>query len=214
VTGGRLAHPPGRAGRMWLERRLDVARRGADVLDRKLRILQAELDRRRAEVTQTGQDWDEQCADAERWLLRAALLGGQRAVRLAAGGRPADVQVRYAVTMGVRHPAIATVGPATGPVSWAGPVLVQARQAHQRALAAAVTHAATAAALRILEAEASATRYRLRAIKDRWIPRLEQARAEVMFALDEQERADGARLRLAAGTLSSDLAASHLRPGP
>ena len=42
-----------------------------------------------------------------------------------------------------------------------------------------------------------ATRYRLRAIEDRWIPRLEQALAEVTFALEEQELADAARLRLA-----------------
>ena len=198
---------------MWLERRLDVARRGADVLDRKLRILQAELDRRRAEVAQTGRHWNDCCADAERWLLRAALLGGQRAIRLAAEARAADVQISYAVTMGVRHPASASCEPAAGPAVWAGPALVEARRAHQQALAAAVTHAAAAAALRILEAEAAATRYRLRAIRDRWIPRLEQARAEVMFAIDEQERADGARLRLAAGTLSSGMAAGHLRTG-
>jgi V/A-type H+-transporting ATPase subunit D len=213
MTGG-LAHPPGRAGRMWLERRLDVARRGADVLDRKLRILQVELERLRAATTRTGQDWDICCAAADRWLLRAALLGGQRAIRLAAADRPADVQISYAVTMGVRHPAGATCRPAAGPGRWAGPAVTEAGQAHQRALAAAAAHAAATAALQIIEAEALATRYRLRAIKDRWIPRLEQARVEVAFAIDEQERADGARLRLAAGTLSSGLAADHLRTGP
>jgi len=42
-----------------------------------------------------------------------------------------------------------------------------------------------------------ATRYRLRAIEDRWIPRLEQALAEVTLALEEQELADATRLRLA-----------------
>jgi vacuolar-type H+-ATPase subunit D/Vma8 len=40
---------------------------------------------------------------------------------------------------------------------------------------------------------------RLRAVRDCWIPRLEQALAEVMLALEEQELADSARLRLAAG---------------
>jgi V/A-type H+/Na+-transporting ATPase subunit D len=49
-----------------------------------------------------------------------------------------------------------------------------------------------------METEAAATRLRLRAVKDRWIPLLEQARSEVALAIDEQERADGARLRLAA----------------
>jgi V/A-type H+-transporting ATPase subunit D len=198
---------------MWLERRLDVARRGADVLDRKLRILQGELERLRAAAARTGQEWDTRCRDADRWLLRAALLGGQRAIRLAADDRPAEVEISYVVTMGVRHPAGAAYAPAAGPGTWAGPVAAEARRAHQRALAAAVAHAAATAALRIIEAEALATRYRLRAIKDRWIPRLEQARTEVAFAIDEQERADGARLRLAAGTLSSGLAADHLQTG-
>ena len=50
---------------------------------------------------------------------------------------------------------------------------------------------------RVIEAEVLATRYRLRAIEDRWIPRLEQALAEVTLALEEQELADAARLRLA-----------------
>jgi V/A-type H+-transporting ATPase subunit D len=77
-----------------------------------------------------------------------------------------------------------------------------ARQAHRAALAAAVRHAAAAEAERVIEAETVATRHRLRAIRDRWIPRLERALAEVTFAIEEQERADAARLRLAAGTPS------------
>jgi V/A-type H+-transporting ATPase subunit D len=60
-----------------------------------------------------------------------------------------------------------------------------------------VRHAAAARAVRVIEAEATATRYRLRAIRDRLIPGLEQARAQVVLALDELERADAARLRLA-----------------
>jgi len=188
--------PPGRAGRLWLTRRLQVARRGADLLDRKLRILQAELSRFREAETRTAAEWDRCCADAERWLLRASMLGGERAVRLAADGQPAAVTIPYTVTMGVRHPASpACVIPAS--VTWDGPTLTRTRQAHAAALEAAVRHAAAAEALRVIEAEVLATRYRLRAIEDRWIPRLEQALAEVTFALEEQELADAARLRLA-----------------
>jgi V/A-type H+-transporting ATPase subunit D len=188
--------PPGRAGRLWLTRRLQVARRGADLLDRKLQILQAELARRRATAAQTATEWDRCCADAERWLLRASLLGGQRAVRLAADGQAADVTISYQVTMGVRHPADTTCRIPV-PVTWDGPALAATRQAHGAALTAAVRHAAAAEALRVIEAETLATRYQLRAIRDRWIPRLEQALAEVTVALEEQELADAARLRLA-----------------
>ena len=188
--------PPGRAGRLWLTRRLQVARRGADLLYRKLRILQAELGRFRDAEARTAAEWDRCCAEAERWLLRTSMLGGERAVRLAADGQLATVTIPYAFTMGVRHPATpACLIPAV--MTWDGPALARTRQAHGAALAAAVQHAAAAEALRVIEAETLATRYRLRAIEDRWIPRLEQALAEVTLALEEQELADAARLRLA-----------------
>jgi V/A-type H+/Na+-transporting ATPase subunit D len=179
-----------------VQRRLEVARRGADLLDRKLRILQSELDRLRSSAAQTGAEWDRCQAEAETWLLRAALLGGQRAIRLAAAGAYADVTISHAVSMGVRYPAAATCA-APPPGAWDGPALAAARQAHQAALVAAVRHAGAAEALRVIESEALATRYRLRAVRDRWIPRLEEALAEVTFAIEEQERADAARLRLA-----------------
>jgi V/A-type H+/Na+-transporting ATPase subunit D len=75
--------------------------------------------------------------------------------------------------------------------------MTRTRQAHAAALEAAVQYAAAAEALRIIKAEVLATRYRLRAIEHRWIPRLEQALADVTLALEEQELADAARLRLA-----------------
>ncbi len=189
--------PPGRAGRLRLEHRLQVARRGADLLDRKLRILQRELPGLRATARQAARDWERCAADADRWLLRAALLGGQRAIRLAGAGALAEVDVGYAVTVGVRHPAAITCTfPA--PEGWAGGTLAAVRQAHQASLEAATRSAAASAALRIMEAETAATRQRLRAVRDRWIPLLERARDELALAIDEQERADGARLRLAA----------------
>lgn len=196
MTGARIAVPPGRAGRLWLDRRLQAARRGADLLDRKLRILEAELDARRAPAQAARREWERCCADAEKWLLRAALLGGQRSIRLATEDGMADVRIAYTVTAGVRHPVSGTCA-IPPPAGWAGPATAEARRAHQAALAAAVAHAAQASAVRLVEAEVAVTRYRLRAIRDRWIPRLEQARAEIMFALDELERADQARLRRA-----------------
>jgi V/A-type H+/Na+-transporting ATPase subunit D len=206
MTAPRIAVPPGRAGRLWVDRRLRAARRGAELLDRKLSILQTELNARRESAELTRQEWERCCADAERWLLRAALLGGQRSIRLATGDEAAEVHISYMVTAGVRHPAHVTC---TIPESsaWAGPAIAQARRTHQTALAAAVAHAAATAALRLIEAEAVVTRHRLHAIKDRWIPSLEQARTEITFALDELERADQARLWRARGMMGSGLAA-------
>jgi V/A-type H+-transporting ATPase subunit D len=207
MTGRRLPAPPGRAGRLWLTRRLETARRGAGLLDRKLRILQGELDQRRAAAAQTAACWENCQADADRWLLRASLLSGQRAIRLAADTQPADVTVSYATTMGIRYPAQAGCAiPATA--TWDGPAMSQARRAHRAALEAAVQHAAAAAALRILEDETAVTRYRLRAVRDRWIPRLEQALAEVTFEIEELERADAARLRRAVSQVTAPAAVS------
>lgn len=199
MPGRGFAVPPGRAGRLWLQRRLRVAERGAELMDRKLRILRGELDRRRDAAARAAADWDRCSADAERWLLRASLLGGERAIRLAADGRLAEVTISYGTVMGVRHPSgTSCVIPEPG--TWDGPVLAAARQAHRAALRAAVRHAAAEEALRLVEAETLATQYRLRAIRDRWIPRLEQALAEVTLAIEEQEIADAARLRLATGS--------------
>ena len=214
MSGPRLSVPPGRAGRLWLDRRLAAARRGADLLDRKLRILQAELGELRVAAERTGRRWRELSAEADRLLLIAALLGGQRAVRLAAGPGQAQVHIGYQVTIGVRHPATATCVPPAGEAPWTGQPAGQARQAHIDALDAAVRHAVAARALSVIEDEATATRYRLRAIRDRLIPALEQARAQAALEIDELERADAARLRRAGAGAGRTGPSSLPRPGP
>jgi len=196
MSGPRLVVPPGRAGRLWLQQRIGTAHRGAGLLDRKLLILQREVSRLREIAARTAADWESRQADADQWLLRAGLLEGQRAIRLSADATFAEVTISYAASMGVRYPAGAAyaVQPAA---TWDSPVLAATRQAHREALAAAVRHAAAAEALRVIQAEALTTRYRLRAVRDRWIPRLEQALADVTLAIEEQEQSDAARLRLA-----------------
>lgn len=195
MSAVRIAVPPGRAGRLLLDRRLAGAHRASDLLDRKLRILRAELRELSDPATRTEREWRLRCAEADRRLLIAALVAGESAITLATSPRYADVRIDYAVTIGVRRPATGQYVPPPGPDPWAGPHVAQARQAHRAALAAAAQHAAAAGALRIIDAEVVATRYRLRAIKDRLIPSLERARAEVVLAIDELERADDARLR-------------------
>jgi V/A-type H+-transporting ATPase subunit D len=196
MPGRGFTVPPGRSGRLWLQRRLQVAQRGAELLDRKLRILRGETDRLRSAAEQAAVQWERCCADAGRWLQRASLLGGQRAIRLAADGGGADITVTYRTVMGVRYPA-GTSCVIPEPATWDGPVLAGTRLAQRAALEAAVRHAAAAEALRLVEAETLATQRRLRAIRQRWIPRLEEALSQLTLALEEQEIADAARLRLA-----------------
>jgi V/A-type H+-transporting ATPase subunit D len=183
-----------------LTHRLAIARRGADLLDHKLRILRVESQRLALLAGRTSAAWVAANRDADLWLHRAELLGGQRAVRLARDGVPADVQIAWAQSMGVRYPAEATC--TLPPVSTASPpgnaAIPAAREAFRRALEAAVQQAVAEAAVEVVRLEEAATRRRLRAIEERWIPRLDAALAETQLALDEQEHADGVRLRWAA----------------
>ncbi len=200
--------PPGRAGRMWLRRRLSVASGAADLLDQKVRVLRQETERFGLLVERTEADWMRSCRDAETWSLRAALIGGQAALRAATDHDQALVALTWETTMGVSHPSdVRWESPAADiGAGVSGPATARAVTAHRVALDAAVQHAVALSALRAVEAELSATRRRLRAVTDRWIPRLEDALADVTLGLEETERAEGVSLRWA-------LRAQRLRDG-
>jgi V/A-type H+/Na+-transporting ATPase subunit D len=194
--------PPGRAGRTWLAGRLSTARRGAGLLDRKLRILRREQERAAAEARRTRALWAEQLAEAERWGLRAALLGGADALQAAADpdGGGADVEVTWSAVMGARFPGEARLRlPDAGADSTlpSTAAVTCAAVAYRQALAAAVDAAVAEAAARLVDAEIATTRLRVRAVEDRWIPRLEAASTELALRLAEAEGAEAVRLRLA-----------------
>ena len=194
--------PPGRAGRTWLHARLTTARRAADLLRAKLHVLQGEQQRYHREAGRTAAAWAASCRAAEEWSLRAALLGGRRALLAAVPSEPARVEVVRTLSMGVEHPVTATVRggePAATAVPPGNAALVQAAAASRAALASAAEHAAVTEAVRRLDAEVTATRRRLRAVEDRWIPRLTEALHELEAVLAETELAEGDRLRRAHG---------------
>jgi V/A-type H+-transporting ATPase subunit D len=193
--------PPGRAGRVWLRHRRAVAERGSDLLETKLRILAAERERAALQAEGTAREWAVAAEEADRWLLRAALLGGRRGLRLAVDREPAAVHLTWATTMGVTYPDdTEVVAPEPDPDAATpdGAALVAARRAARQGLAAAAAHAAATAALEALDAEVRVTRRRLRALQERWLPRLDEATASLTEALEEQEREEGLRLRWAA----------------
>jgi V/A-type H+-transporting ATPase subunit A len=118
----------------------------------------------------------------------AALPGHERVVLL--GGRLLREAVLQQNSLSANDAYLAPG--AQGPGSAA---LIEATAAYRAALAAAVTHAAVEAANRTVDAEISATSRRLRAIADRWVPRLEAALRDVTERLEETERAESVRLR-------------------
>lgn len=199
--GSLTRTPPGRAGRLWLEHRLHTADRGAQLLDRKLRILRTEEERFRLLAERTGADWRRLCAEADVWLRRGALLGGQREIRLSQAEQPADVTIEWGAVMGVRYPRRAICRPGGGQTPQRGPgtaALAEATVAYRQALAAAAEHASALRACQVIEREVDKTRRLLRAIQDRWMPRLQCALRELTERLEEDERSETVRRRWAA----------------
>jgi len=192
--------PSGRAGRMWLRRRLGAAERGRDQLDRKLRILVPEQRRLRILADGCQKDWVDACDDASVWMLRATLLGGQDAIRYAAAPVPVDVEVTWTTALGVRYPAAAGLAGVQVDVPRASgnAAIVPATVASKKALLAGVRAAAADEALRRVEAEIAVTRRRVRALDRRWLPQLHEALTALEQSLVQAEQEDAVRLRRAA----------------
>jgi V/A-type H+-transporting ATPase subunit D len=193
--------PPGRAGRMWLARRLDVATRGGDLLEQKLRILLSEEQDFALRAAHARVAWESAVAELDRWTLRSALLSGERAVRLASDGDAASVDITWRLTMGVHYPAAAACtipepgGSAFTPDNSA---VAQATAAAARVAVSGADCAVAETALASVRSEARATRRKLRALRERWIPRLAAAQTTLLLALDDEEHDEHVRLRWAA----------------
>ncbi|MEU6379861.1 V-type ATP synthase subunit D [Streptomyces sp. NPDC046909] len=203
-----LRTPPGRAGRMRLRHSLEVARRGADLLDQKLRILRARHEELlRAERT-ARDHWHERLREAETWLRRGLLLGGEESLESPHPERPAELEIAWTSTMGVRHPRAASCTvPERDPDAPAPPNtgLIHAEAAYAEAVRAAAEYAVARAAARAVGAEVLSTRQRVRALQRHWIPRLEQALARADLALEQSEHEDAVRRRWAARALEDGI---------
>lgn len=186
----RLAAPPGRTGRLWARRRLATAREAADLLEAKIVALTAARGELREEAEAARRDWSEAAHRAREAGDAALAAGGRRGVSLGTPREPARVEVTWERRAGVRCPRVgAVVLPATGGDAIdASAAVAVARSAHRAAVAAALRRAVAAAALRRVEEETAATRRRLRALRRRWEPRLEEVVRARDLELDEQER--------------------------
>ncbi len=199
----------GRAGKLRVERRLLMARKGAELLDRKQRILADELERLHLKAARTEQVWLAEARDADLWLARTAALDGRERIASAAPLAPAEVWVGWGGAMGVTYPEDARCeSPAAAPAG-ASSALTYATTAARTALAAAVRHAAAERAVHLVAADLRATRTRLRAVQRRWIPRLEYELDTIRRQLQEQELQENLRLRWAADAVAGSGAAGR-----
>ena len=195
-----LRIPPGRAGRIWLVRRLDIARRGAELLDRKRQVLLRELAQVRRKAAAAELVWHEAAARVALWSARAAMLDGPGRLELLARHvqQPASLELSWTNMMGARLPSVERIDipdpPRLSALGGSSATVLAAR-----ACADATRAAARYVALQHAEAELSAelrrAARRLRALENRWIPQHEAALASLDLALDESQREQSARAR-------------------
>ncbi|WP_405653242.1 V-type ATP synthase subunit D [Streptomyces sp. NBC_00019] len=201
-----LRVPPGRAGRMRLRRSLEAARRGADLLDRKLQILRTRHEALRQAERTAEEDWHRRLREAETWLRRGLLLSGEEALDAVACRPPAELEIVWTATMGVRHPRTASCTVPErdpGDPAPANTALFHAEAAYADAVRAAAEYAAVHAAARALGEEVLRTRQRVRALRRHWVPRLERALARADATLEQGEHEDAVRRRWAANALEN-----------
>ena len=194
-----VRHPSGRAGRLWLRRRLATAELGSDQLGRKLRVLLQEHARLERQRDGAERAWLDAVALARRWQLRVGVLGGQETYAVGAPVDPVQVQVRWTSVVGVTIPArpeqVGPLAPLAGVA--ANSAVLAAAEAFSFALQAAAELAVVAEAARRIEAELALTRRRVRALDRRWLPALRTALAALEQSLELAEQEDGSRLRRA-----------------
>ncbi|WP_063711804.1 V-type ATP synthase subunit D [Nocardia sp. BMG111209] len=188
----RLRVPPGRAGRVWLRDRIELADSALSLLEQKQAILGDRLAELRTEGERTRADWAAAAAAARIRQTRAALLGGQWSLLLAGAGQSAELTVGSATVAGVRYPDAVQLSVPDDPSGCAatGATTEAARAATIAAVDAAARHAVATAAVQAVEDELTATGLRVRALRHRRIPALHTALAELDLALEERERTE------------------------
>jgi V/A-type H+-transporting ATPase subunit D len=196
--------PPGRAGQVWLRRRLATAQHGIDILSRKQRLLSDERDRRQPEAAVARAAWIEACSEAERWCSRSLRVGHRNQVALVSAQveAPATMTVDWRNVMAVAIPGKATCefpdfsrASASGGSSATDRAVV----ALADAVSKAAEHASIQRALTNIDAELLQTRRRLRLLERRRVPQLEEALRASRERFAQSEREDILRLRWARG---------------
>jgi len=195
-----LRVPPGRAGRTWLIARLEVAHRGAELLDRKRQVLLSEQARTRSEAERARREWNEAAANAEIWSSRAGIVDGAGRLELLARHVQdrASLEVSWLNFMGARIPRAEVIDvpepPAVSALGGSSAAVLLARACCEAARAA-TRYAIAERAESELSAELGRAARRLRALRERWIPEHERALAALDLALDEAQREQAVRVR-------------------
>jgi vacuolar-type H+-ATPase subunit D/Vma8 len=194
------ATPRTRAGLLQLATRVARARRASELLSSKEEALERERVRLEGHAARARNAWIGQCRDAENELVRARMFGASDELALLVARGPTDlasIKPHWETSMGIAYPGSVECEPGERPAVTSTAALCQAIDAYRQALEAGVQHAAASAAVQRLDAELAATRRRRRAIEDRLQPALEKAWRELDLHLDELDRDEALRVRIA-----------------
>ena len=186
-----------RAGRLRLVARLDVAAHAAELLRSKEEVLERERVRLEGHAKRASGEWAGICDVAASELVRARMLGASRELARLRGGGTATITPDWQDAMGIVYPGGVECEPGERPAVTATAALRPATDSYRAALVAAGQHAAASAAVERLDAELAATRRRRRAIEDRLHPALSAALHELDLHLDEADRDEALRVRMA-----------------
>ncbi len=192
-------HGSSRAARLELRGRLDLARHATELLQLKEEALRRERVRLEGHALRTAQQWSERCERAGTWLARSRALGaGNELAALADRHTPlATIDTHWRDSMGVAYPGEVVVNHPATPSFTTTAALAPTAEAYRHALEAGAHQAAASAALQRVTAELMATRRRRRAIEHRLLPLLEERVSVLELRLDEDDRAQALRSRLA-----------------
>lgn len=187
------------ADRLRLIRQVELAAHAAELLRSKEGALEHERARLAAHATRSRSDWESRCREASTWLARARVLGAsdELARLVAVGGPEASVEPDWQTSMGIAYPGGVDCTPGAAPPLVSTAALRPATDAFAKALRAGARHAAATMALRRLDEELADTRRRRRAIDDHLRPGLERRVQELDLRLDELDREESLRVRLA-----------------
>jgi V/A-type H+-transporting ATPase subunit D len=190
---------PGRSGRLLVRRRLAMSERAGELLHQKEEALRRERVRLRGHASRTQADWENSCTEVDRSVARVRLLGGAMELHeiAVAPGNGASVTCRWQTAMGVEYPGDVTLEPGPAPPAVATAAFGPAIDACRAALVAGAEHAAAALAVARIDHEMAETRRRRRAVTDRLVPRLREQLRRIEIELDESEREEALRTRLA-----------------
>jgi vacuolar-type H+-ATPase subunit D/Vma8 len=195
MTAGTQA--PSRAARLRLLAQANLARHATDLLHNKEEALRREQVRLAAHATRTAAAWIQEFQIAADCLLRARLLGGSAEVSAITPSKVATVTPQWKTAMGVTYPGTVNCEPIEPPPLTSTAALSPTAAAYRSALLAAAEHAAAGTALARLDHELAQTRQRRRAIEEHLVPNLTAAIHELDGKLDEQDREEAVRIRLA-----------------